>query len=98
MKEIDLSGFYCPNEGCIDYGKTGTGNIVLKGRYGKNRTALLNISFISRFFFVPFIQFLMSIPVVILASLNLLGQLFYTHNTLNAGVEVKGEGIKMGGG
>ena len=39
----------------------------------------------------------MSIPVVILASLNLLGQLFYTHNTLNAGVEVNGEGTKVRG-
>ena len=40
MEKIDLSGFYCPNKECSDYGKTG-GNIVLKERYGKNRTALL---------------------------------------------------------
>ncbi len=25
---IDLSGFYCSNERCSDYGKTGGGNIV----------------------------------------------------------------------
>ena len=41
MEKIDLSGFYCPNDGCSDYGETGEGNIVLKERYGKKRTALL---------------------------------------------------------
>jgi hypothetical protein len=41
MEKIDLGDFYCSNEACQDYGKKGRGNIVLKERYGENRTALL---------------------------------------------------------
>lgn len=39
--DIDLSGYWCWNKGCPDYGKKGKGNIVLKERYGKLRNALL---------------------------------------------------------
>ena len=36
-----MSVYWCWHEDCPDYGKKGAGNIALKGRYGKNSTALL---------------------------------------------------------
>ena len=41
MGEVNLDEFFCPNEGCQDYGKRGEGNIRLKEYYGKKDTALL---------------------------------------------------------
>ncbi|MCW3138339.1 MAG: hypothetical protein N2V76_08010 [Methanophagales archaeon] len=41
MGEVNLDEFFCLNETCLDYGKEGGGNIVLKERYGKQNTALL---------------------------------------------------------
>lgn len=41
INEADLNEFFCPNKNCLDYGKTGNGNIRLKEHYGKNGTALL---------------------------------------------------------
>ena len=38
---LDLSKFWCWQKDCPDYGKKGSGNIVLKERYGKDNRALL---------------------------------------------------------
>jgi transposase-like protein len=38
---LDLTKFWCWQNDCIDYGKKGAGNIVLKERYGKDNRALL---------------------------------------------------------
>jgi transposase-like protein len=35
------AGFFCPNSACSDYGKRGTGNIVVYNRYGRNNRRLL---------------------------------------------------------
>ena len=40
-EELDLSNYWCWQEDCPDHGKTCTGNIVLKERYGKDNRALL---------------------------------------------------------
>ena len=37
---IDTSEFWCWNEECLDYGKKGKGNIVLKERYGNLENSL----------------------------------------------------------
>jgi transposase-like protein len=37
---MDISQISCSNEGCLDHGKPGRGNIVRNGRYGKQRTQL----------------------------------------------------------
>jgi transposase-like protein len=37
---IDVSEYWCPNEGCSDYGKKGKGNVVLKEEYGKKEQRL----------------------------------------------------------
>jgi len=39
--EINLLDYWCSNKDCADYGKKGTGNILLKERYGKQNRALL---------------------------------------------------------
>ena len=38
---MDTSQFFCPNEGCPDYGLRGKGNIVRNRCYGQQRTQLL---------------------------------------------------------
>jgi hypothetical protein len=37
----ETAGFFCPNEGCPDYGKRGMGNITLYNRYGRDNRRLL---------------------------------------------------------
>ena len=37
----ETAGFFCPNEKCPDYGKRGTGNIMLYNRYGRDNRRLL---------------------------------------------------------
>ena len=41
QSDLDVLGFWCWHEGCPDYGKKGSGNIILKERYGRNNIALL---------------------------------------------------------
>ena len=41
QSNLDLSKFWCWQKNCLDYGKKGAGNIVLKERYGKDNRALL---------------------------------------------------------
>jgi transposase-like protein len=41
MNEINLADYWCCHEGCPDYGKRDSGNIVIKERYGKNDRAML---------------------------------------------------------
>ena len=38
---LDVSEFWCWNNGCPDYGKKCAGNIVFKERYGNNESVLL---------------------------------------------------------
>jgi len=38
---VNLWDFFCPNESCTDYGKRGSGNIVIYDRYGRDRRKLL---------------------------------------------------------
>ena len=41
-KQIDTSMYFCPNEGCSNYGKVGPDNHVIgAGRYGKQQTQML---------------------------------------------------------
>ncbi len=40
-KKVDVSGFWCWNEKCPDYGKKGKGTIVPKERYGRAKILLL---------------------------------------------------------
>ncbi len=37
----ETADFFCPNEGCPDYGKRGMGNIALYNRYGREGRRLL---------------------------------------------------------
>lgn len=37
----EISGFFCPNDGCPDYGKKGIGNVVVYNRYGRDNRRLL---------------------------------------------------------
>ncbi len=41
FQDLDVSGFWCPNKECSDYGKSGKGNIIPKELYGKQNTLLL---------------------------------------------------------
>jgi hypothetical protein len=41
QSDLDVSEFWCWHEGCPDYGRKGSGNIILKERYGRNDVALL---------------------------------------------------------
>jgi hypothetical protein len=38
---IELSDYWCPNEGCKDYGKNGRVNIIIKEKFGKDNRYLL---------------------------------------------------------
>jgi hypothetical protein len=39
--QAKTAGFFCPNRACSDYGKRGTGNIVIYNRYGRDNRRLL---------------------------------------------------------
>lgn len=37
MSELVTVGSFCPNEGCLDYGKVGVGNIICYGKSSEGR-------------------------------------------------------------